>query len=117
MNVSYLKEDLCNELNISVNELHTMLMSHFDVSYSQLMNILRVEEAKQLLANPELRTRKKIDIAELAGFTSLSQFNVQFKLLTSMTPTEYEIFYHQFKQVTGKNPDNFLMNKFSYLLT
>lgn len=115
LNNGFAKKDLCRILGLSVSQLHTMLMRNFSVSYSQLMNILRVEEAKKLLADPVNSHLKKDRLAEKAGFTSMSQFNVQFKLVTGMTPTEYQIFYQKFKKLTGENPDSYLKNGYSHL--
>src|SRR5690554_6352812 len=76
------KQDLCKILGLSVSQLHTMLMRSFIVIHSQLMNSLRVEEAKKLHAHPSNTGMKKDLLAERAGFTSMSQFYVQFKLVT-----------------------------------
>lgn len=101
------KDDLCKELGLSPMQFHSMVTRNFEMSYSQLMNKLRVEEAKKLLEQPNSRNKKKIKISKMSGFGSLSQFNVQFKKLTGMTPTEYAIFYRKFKNLTGQSPDQF----------
>lgn len=110
MDSSFNKDDLCKNLGMSPMQLHTMFERNFGMSYSRFMNKLRVEEAKKLLAKPHSREIKKDRISEMSGFGSLSQFNVQFKKITGMTPTEYEIFYRKFKKLTGKSPDQFKNN-------
>jgi len=104
---SFNKDELCAELELSPMQLHTMFTRNYGKSYSRYMNHLRVEEAKKLLAQPNGREVRKTKIAEKSGFGSLSQFNVEFKKNTGMTPTEYAIFYRKFKLLTGKSPEQF----------
>lgn len=104
---AFTRDDLCRELNLSPMQFHSMVTRNFGMNYSKLMNKFRVEEAKKLLEKPGNRNLKKARIAKMAGFGSLSQFNVHFKKMTGMTPTEYAIFYRKFKNLTGKSPDQF----------
>ncbi|MEX0770554.1 MAG: AraC family transcriptional regulator [Balneolaceae bacterium] len=103
----FTRDDLCKELNLSPMQFHSMVNRNFGMNYSKLMNKFRVEEAKKLLEKPDSREMKKASVAKMAGFGSLSQFNVHFKKMTGMTPTEYSIFYRRFKNLTGKSPDQF----------
>lgn len=98
------KQKMCRILGLSLMKLHLMFTRNFGMSYSDFINHLRVIEAKKLLGNPTYKDRKKIEIASLSGFGSLSQFNVMFKRIAGMTPSEYSIFYRNFVKFTGQTP-------------
>ncbi|MEX2600303.1 MAG: helix-turn-helix domain-containing protein [Balneolaceae bacterium] len=98
------KQKMCKILGLTLMKLHLMFTRNFDMSYSDFINNLRVIEAKKLLADPTHRDRKKVEIARLSGFGSLSQFNVMFKRISGMTPSEYSVFHRNFVELTGENP-------------
>ncbi|MGV3532301.1 MAG: helix-turn-helix domain-containing protein [Chthoniobacteraceae bacterium] len=56
------------------------------LNYSQYLSRVRLERAKQLLLNPNLRVS---EIAYEVGFQSLTHFNRIFKKLLGESPTEY----------------------------
>ena len=53
------------------------------------MNQLRVEEARQLLAETSRSDMHVIEVAYAVGFNNKASFNAAFKRATGMTPTEY----------------------------
>lgn len=57
-------------------------------SFSNLLNICRVEHAKQLLAESKLTAQ---DIAVAVGYTNSSTFFRTFRKLTGLTPNDYRI--------------------------
>lgn len=59
------------------------------MSFSDLLNSVRVDAARQLLADPGCRDRPVIDIAYAVGFRSKSNFHRNFKHQTGMTPGEF----------------------------
>ncbi|MDH4021533.1 MAG: helix-turn-helix domain-containing protein [Gammaproteobacteria bacterium] len=58
-------------------------------SFSHRINVLRVEEARRLLADRAGRERTLLDVALAAGFNSKSVFNLMFKRFAGCTPTEF----------------------------
>jgi AraC-like DNA-binding protein len=56
------------------------------VTFTEFVSRTRVEKAKNLLLNPNLRVR---EIAFEVGFQSLTHFNRVFKSILGLSPTEY----------------------------
>ena len=56
------------------------------VTFTEFLSRTRVEEAKDLLLNPNLRIS---EIAFAVGFQSFTHFNRMFKVIVGQTPTEY----------------------------
>lgn len=56
------------------------------LNFTEYLSRLRVERAKNLLLNPNLRVS---EIAYEVGFQSLTHFNRVFKRITGVAPTEY----------------------------
>jgi AraC-like DNA-binding protein len=55
-------------------------------NYTEFLSCVRIEKAKNLLLNPNLRVS---EIAYDAGFQSLTHFNRVFKRIVGWSPTEY----------------------------
>jgi YesN/AraC family two-component response regulator len=56
-------------------------------NFIDILNNIRVEEAKKLLGDPKY---KIYEIAEVVGFSDVTYFYRLFKKLTGMTPMEYK---------------------------
>ncbi len=56
------------------------------ITFTQFVSRTRVEKAKNLLLNPNLRTS---EVAFEVGFGSLTHFNRMFKRIVGQSPTEY----------------------------
>ncbi|TVY11312.1 response regulator [Paenibacillus cremeus] len=91
----YLQKHFKDEVSLSVVAGHVhMSVSYFSmifkktsgVSFVQYINQLRLNEAKSLLLNPEL---KIYEVAELSGFVSLPYFNRTFKQMEGLSPGDY----------------------------
>lgn len=95
------KQKLCGLTGLSSIQLHHMFKRNFDATYSEFMNRCRVEEAKELLANTSSGEIDMDEIASRAGFGSLSAFNLQFKKMVKLAPTEFRMFHRHFKEKTG----------------
>lgn len=71
-------------------------------NFNQLINTLRIERAKQLLADPALADQSIFAIALDCGFASIGPFNRAFKQMTSSTPSAFRA-----EQARGrKSPNN-----------
>ncbi len=58
-------------------------------NFNQLVNTLRIERAKQMLANPAMADQSIFAIALDCGFGSIGPFNRAFKQKTGSTPSAY----------------------------
>lgn len=79
-------EDVADHVYVSQWHLSKLLNKHTDKNFSELMNEIRVDEAKKLLKDPEYRIG---DIAEMVGFMDMAHFSRVFKKVAGMSPSEY----------------------------
>lgn len=96
----YLKNDLsldevAERLDISSRLLSRVINEKLKLNFSELINQYRIEEAKRLLQDPDMKNEKIAGIAFDSGFNNLTSFNQSFKKNTNMTPSEYR------KQLSG----------------
>ncbi|MEZ4965290.1 MAG: helix-turn-helix domain-containing protein [Saprospiraceae bacterium] len=82
-------EKLANALNAGKHHVSQVINEHLGLSFFEYVNQLRVEEAKQLLAETSRSDLHVIEIAYAVGFNNKVSFNTAFKKSTGMTPTEY----------------------------
>lgn len=92
--IVYLKENcFCNQkideiakhFNISVSQLEKKLRARFGMSPVEFKNYMRIEKAKQLLA--EGRTIK--EVAYITGFSDRYYFTKTFTRFTEQTPAQF----------------------------
>ena len=81
-----LLSDVASEIYVSQWHLSKLLNKETGQSFSELMNGIRIEKAKELLKDPSLRVS---DIAESVGFTDLPHFSRVFKKITGVSANEY----------------------------
>ena len=79
-------ESLAREVNFSVSYISALLKKKKGVSFVKMLTSLRMEKAKELLANPSL---KIIDIAERLGYNDSYYFSHCFKKHAGVSPKEY----------------------------
>ncbi len=79
-------ELIADELHYSPNYLGTTFKKETGNSLNSYILSLRIEEAKELLVNSDL---KSTDIAMSTGFSSSSYFAFSFKKAVGMSPREY----------------------------
>jgi len=80
--------ELSKRLNITPHQLSQFINKHLNMRFNHFVNIYRIEEAKNILANhPDANI---ISIAFHVGFNSKSTFNKLFKLYTGQTPSDYK---------------------------
>lgn len=78
---------LCRELNINKSYFCKLFKEDTGYTYSNYLNIYRIEKSKKLLINTNMSL---LDIAIAVGFNSQNYFTMVFKKITNMTPTLYK---------------------------
>ena len=78
--------ELADKMYVSQWHLSKLLNKHTKKSFSELLNEIRVNEAKKLLKDPSLRVG---DVAEMVGFLDIAHFSRVFKKYTMMSANEY----------------------------
>jgi len=77
---------LYKALGIPQDRVFALVMSEYGITFKQLINKMRIEEAKRLLRETDLRI---IDIALNLGFNNISYFNNIFKANEGITPSDF----------------------------
>ncbi len=79
---------LADKLNISQNHLSQVLNEAVGKNFYEFVNYYRIREAKKLLENVE-NNSSILSIAYDVGFNSKTTFNIAFKKIAKMSPSEY----------------------------
>ena len=79
-------ESLSREVNFSVSYISALLKKKLGTSFVKMLTDLRMEKAKELLANPML---KIVDIAEQLGYNDSYYFSHCFKKHFGVPPKEF----------------------------
>ncbi|MGA0558542.1 AraC family transcriptional regulator [Larkinella sp. VNQ87] len=79
-------EEVANQAHLTPSAFCRFFRLHTRKTFSQLLNEVRIEHACRLLQESKLPISQ---IAFSCGYTNLSNFNRQFKLITSLTPGQY----------------------------
>ena len=58
-------------------------------NFNQFLNAHRIQDAQEVLKDPNLRKKNILEVAFDLGYQSLAPFNLAFRKLTGETPTEY----------------------------
>ncbi|MCP3667171.1 MAG: helix-turn-helix transcriptional regulator [Gammaproteobacteria bacterium] len=82
--------DLADHLGMPSYQLSQVINIGFQQNYYDLINSLRIAEAKRIISTPSTQNYKIIAIAYDVGFNSKSTFNAAFKKHAGMTPTQYK---------------------------
>ncbi len=82
-------EQLAKQLQMSPRNLSNLINRHYQHNFFEFINHYRVEEAKQILANPEQKTKTMIEVMADCGFNSKATFNTFFKKIVGSTPSQY----------------------------
>jgi len=80
-------EGLAKRLDTNRSYLSESINSHYGISYSSLINDIRIKEARKMLACEDYAKYSIEGISQMIGFRSLSSFNSQFKKITGITPS------------------------------
>lgn len=79
-------QDLAERAHFSTNYLSAQIKKRTGMSYIEYLNVLRLEEAKNLLLNSNM---KVMDIAKKCGFNDSSYFNRAFRRIYQSSPEQY----------------------------
>jgi len=86
---SFSLEELAERVDTPKHILSKIINTEFDKNFPDLINSYRLEEAQQLLKDPEYEHIKIAAIAYGSGFNSLTVFNTKFKKHTGVTPSQF----------------------------
>lgn len=78
--------EVAEKTYVSQWHLSKLLNKHTEKSFSELLNSIRIDAAKELLKDPSLRIG---DISEEVGFVDIAHFSRVFKKMTGVSANEY----------------------------
>ncbi len=81
--------DLAQKLHVSPNHLSQVINEREGKNFYDYINTLRIEEFKQLAANPANRKYTLLALAQESGFQSKSSFQRYFKKVVGQSPSDY----------------------------
>lgn len=79
-------QDVADKCYVSQWHLSKLINKYAGCSFYELLNSVRIERAKELLADPRL---KICDIVEIVGFSDAAHFSRVFKRTVGMSANEY----------------------------
>ncbi|EED34764.1 transcriptional regulator, AraC family [Luminiphilus syltensis NOR5-1B] len=80
---------LAERVGCSVNHLSQAINAGHEMSFFDYINRYRVDEAQQILVQPDNRFPAILDVALSVGFNSTSTFYTAFKKATGQTPASF----------------------------
>ncbi len=83
-------QNLADHLGIPSYQLSQIINTEMKLNFYELINSMRILEAKQRLLDPANQNITIIAIAFDVGFNSKSTFNTAFKKYVNMTPSQYK---------------------------
>ena len=83
-------EIIASKLNTTRHNASQVINEHFQVSFHELINTYRIQEAKKILDNDLKKNLNIIDVAYEVGYNNKVTFNKAFKKDTHLTPSEYQ---------------------------
>jgi len=83
-------KNLADHLGIPSYQLSQIINTELQQNFYELINSLRIAEAKQRLVDPANQHITIVAIAYDVGFNSKSTFNTAFKKHTQMTPSQFK---------------------------
>ncbi len=84
-------ETLANKLGVAKHYISQIINQKNGVNFFEYINLLRIEEAKQLLTNSDKKEMNIIEIAYTVGYNTKNTFNTAFRRIVGITPSEFRI--------------------------
>ncbi|RWX00321.1 helix-turn-helix domain-containing protein [Flavobacterium cerinum] len=81
---------LASQLDVSSHTLSYIINQGCNENFYQFINRYRIEEAKKMIQDPNMKHLSLIGIAFEVGFNSKTVFNTTFKKMTNQTPSEFK---------------------------
>ncbi len=78
--------DICLHVGTNRTNLFYLFKRYFDQSPGRIVKELKLKYAKEMLKNTDMRI---CDISYRLGFTDSNNFSTFFRLMSSITPSEY----------------------------
>jgi AraC-like DNA-binding protein len=82
-------DELSAALETNSKYLSQAINEHYGMNFYTLINELRINKAKAMLAAADHKTFSMSGIAQSSGFNSKSAFNAAFKKFSGQTPTQF----------------------------
>lgn len=82
--------EIANHLEIQEKDLSNHINDLHQMNFSEYINQYRVDKVKELIKSKEGKKYTLAALGEQAGFSSKSSFNLAFKKLAGLTPSEYK---------------------------
>ena len=82
-------ELLAEKLNTERHHLSQVINQNFGLSFFELINMFRIEEAKLMLRDKKLTSYTIIEIAYQVGYNTKNTFNSAFKRIVGVVPSEF----------------------------
>ncbi len=89
LNPTITLKELSDELSIPPRFLSQVINEYYHKNFFDFMNQHRIEAAKQLFNDPVHANKTVLQILYEVGFNSKSSFNIAFKKVVGMTPSQY----------------------------
>lgn len=89
----YSAKKLAEDLGTNVRYISAVCAERFYMSYCELVNYYRVNEAMTMLIDRRYTKMRVEDISEMIGFSNRQSFYVAFYRLCGMTPRQYKMQY------------------------
>lgn len=89
LNRDYTIDDLSNELKIPRHHITQVINQNLNKNFYAFINEYRIKEFINRLADPQNRNLKIIALAFESGFDSKTSFNMIFKKMQKITPSEF----------------------------
>ena len=83
-------EMVARKLNTTRHNASQVINEHFKVSFHELINTYRIDEAKKILKEHNDHGLNIIDVAYEVGYNNKVTFNKAFKKKTQLTPSEFQ---------------------------
>lgn len=88
-------EDVAGQIQMSPNYFSTFFKQELGVTFVEYLTRLRIDKAKSLMANGQLRL---YEIAAMVGYQDVKYFSRVFKRNVGVTPAEYRSFFFRKEQ-------------------
>ncbi len=82
-------ETVASKIGVAKHYVSQVINQFYGVNFFEYINLLRIEEAKQLLINTNYQSMTIIEIAYEVGYCTKNTFNNAFKRITGITPSEF----------------------------